>query len=160
MLVPEVEGAPLTFSQAIFEAAVQARVPVPTFVIVTDWLAGAAAFWMAAKESVNGLSPIAGIGVGVGVGVTVRDGGVSTSTRRGICAARLRMLLPPDRLVSDGPLPPPAAARGSVVCVGGVLAEGLAVDAAIEAEPMAIVARGGTAENPPVVFSVGERSAG
>ena len=43
-LVPVADVALLTFSQAIFEEAVQARVPVPAFAIVTDWLAGTAPF--------------------------------------------------------------------------------------------------------------------
>ena len=161
MLVPDVETAPFTFSQAIFEEAVQVRVPVPAFVIVTDWLAGAAAFWTAANESVNGLRPIAGTGVGVGGGVTDSDGGASTSARRGICAARLRMLLPPDLLVSAGLLLPPAAAMGSVPCEGGMLTEEPIADAAIEVEPVAIVAKGMAAENPLVaVFSMAESSVG
>lgn len=44
MLVPDVEAAPLTFNQVIFEEADQVRVPVPVFVIVTDWLIGATPF--------------------------------------------------------------------------------------------------------------------
>lgn len=43
-LVPVADVAPLTLSHAIFEEAVQLRVPVPAFVIVTDWLAGAVPF--------------------------------------------------------------------------------------------------------------------
>ena len=159
-LVPDVEAAPLTFSQAMFEDAVQARVPVPAFAIVTDWLAGAAPFWTAVKESANGLSPIAGVGADGGGGVTDKDGGESTSAKKGICVARLRMLLPPDRLVSDDELPPLAAAKGRGACEDGVLTEGLAIGAAIDVEPMAIVVRGDTVENPPIALPVGEGSAG
>ena len=43
-LVPVTDAALLTFSQAMFEEAVQVRVPVPAFVIATDWLAGTAPF--------------------------------------------------------------------------------------------------------------------
>lgn len=158
--VPDVAAAPLTFSQAMFEDAVQARVPVPALVIVTDWLAGAVPFWTAAKESANGLSPIAGVGADGGGGVADRDGGASTSAKRGICVARLRMLLPPRRPVSDDALLPPAAAKGSVACEDGALTEGLAIGAAIDVEPMAIVVRGAAVENPPIVLPVGEGSTG
>lgn len=159
MLVPDVEAAPLTFSQAMFEDAVQVRVPVPAFAIVTDWLAGGALSWTAVKESANGLTPIAGVGVDGGGGVTDNDGGASTSARRGICAARLRMLLPPWRPVFDDELPPLPEAKGRGACEDGVLTEGLAIGAAIDVEPMAIVVRGDTVENPPIAFPVGEGSA-
>ena len=43
-LVPVADVALLTFSQAMFEEAVQVRVPVPAFVIATDWPAGTAPF--------------------------------------------------------------------------------------------------------------------
>lgn len=159
-LVPVADVALLTFSQAMFEDAVQERVPVPTFAIVTDWLVGAAPFWTAVKESANGLSPIAGVGADGGGGVTDKDGGESTSAKKGICAARLRKLLPPDRLVSDDEPPPFAEAKGRGACEDGVLTEGLAVGAAIDIEPMAIVVRGDIVENPRIAFSVGEGSTG
>ena len=159
-LVPVADVALLTFSQAIFEEAVQARVPVPAFAIVTDWLVGAAPFWTAVKESANGLSPIAGVGADGGGGVTDKDGGESTSAKKGICAARLRMLLPPWRLVSGDALLPPAAAKGRGACEDGALTEGLAIGAAIDIEPMATVVRGDIVENPRIAFSVGEGSTG
>lgn len=43
-LVPVADVAPLTLSQAIFEEAVQLRVPVPVLVIATDWVAGTVLF--------------------------------------------------------------------------------------------------------------------
>ncbi|MEO5954695.1 MAG: hypothetical protein ABIR36_03245 [Nitrospiraceae bacterium] len=44
VLAPAVDAVPLTFSQAIFDEAVQVSVPVPALVIVTDWLTGATPF--------------------------------------------------------------------------------------------------------------------
>ena len=70
VFVPETEAAPLTFNQGIFEAVVQVSVPVPVFVIVSGWLAGAAPFCTAEKVRAVEFSPIVGIGAAVTVKVT------------------------------------------------------------------------------------------
>lgn len=44
VLVPVAAEPPFIFSQAAVDVAVQLSVPVPLFVIVTNWLAGLAPF--------------------------------------------------------------------------------------------------------------------
>lgn len=115
VFVPEAAAAPLTFNQGIVEAAVQVRVPVPAFVIVTDWLAGAAPFCTAEKESAVGVSPIVGVGVDGGGGATDNEGGESNCVNPGISAANLLIDLPPALPLPEvEELPVLAAASGMV----------------------------------------------
>jgi len=44
VFVPDAAEPPFIFSQAAVDVAVQLSVPVPLFVIVTNWLAGLAPF--------------------------------------------------------------------------------------------------------------------
>jgi hypothetical protein len=133
VFVPEAEAAPLIFNQGILETAVQVRVPVPAFVIVTGRLAEVAPFCTAEKESVGGVSPIIGVGAGGGGGVTDDEGGETNCANPGISAANLLIdrpppLPPPD----DEALPAPAAANGMVPVA--------AVPAAME--PVAVAGNG------------------
>ena len=117
VFVPEAEAAPFTFIQDMLEVAVQVRVPVPALVIVTDWLAGAAPFCTAEKESAGGVSPIVGVGVGGGGGGVSADGvGATNCASPGISAATLLIDRPPVLPLPEvEELPAPAAASGMVL---------------------------------------------
>ena len=59
--VPETADPPFTLSQAAVDVAAQLRVPLPVFVIVTDWLVGLAPFCTAEKLINEGFRPILGV---------------------------------------------------------------------------------------------------
>ena len=74
MPVP-VPDAGLTVNQAALSLAVQVKVPPPVLLTLTVWVAGLAPPWVATKERLVGLAPIAG---GTEAAATVKVTGTVT----------------------------------------------------------------------------------
>jgi hypothetical protein len=70
--VPE---AGLSVNQAALSLAVQLKVPPPVLLMLTVWDAGLAPPWVAVKERLVGLAPMAG---GMGAAETVKVTGTET----------------------------------------------------------------------------------
>ena len=110
LFVPEAAEPPFRLSQAAVDAALQLRVPVPVFVIVTDCPFGLAPFCTAEKEIIDGFRPILGVD---GEGDVADVVGVMSCDSPGMAVASPCIPRPPLALFPEFPLPlplPPGAA--------------------------------------------------
>ena len=126
--VPE---AGVAVNQAALSLADQVKIPPPVLLMITVWVVGLAPPWVATKERLVGLAPIAG-----GTETTETEGGEVNCANPGISAANLRIDRPPAPPPPDvEELPVPIAASGMVPVV---------VDVAAVLDPVAVADDGAT----------------